>query len=71
MANRKMVLRFNGPYPFKVAEQVKPGYKDSYGSILPPANGSWKVDEYQSRTTALGTTTWVHLIDYTAIPYKD
>ena len=71
MANRKIVLRLSGPSPFKVAEQIKPGYTDSYGTVLPQAIGSWMVDEFQSRTTALGTTSYIHLIDYTAIPYKD
>jgi len=71
MANRKIVLRFTGPSVFKIAEQIKPGFTDDYGTVLPEAIGSWLVDETQSRTTALGTTTFVHLIDYTAIPYKD
>jgi hypothetical protein len=71
MANKKCVLRFSGPSAFKIAQQVKPGLTDDYGTTLPAAIGSWLVDETQSRTTAVGTTTWVHLIDYTAIPYKD
>jgi hypothetical protein len=71
MANKKIVLRFTGPSAFKIAQQVKPGLTDDYGTVLPKAIGSWLVDETQSRTTALGTTTHVHLIDYTAIPYKD
>ncbi len=71
MANRKIVLRFTGGSTFKIAQQVKPGLTDDYGTVLPEAIGSWLVDETQSRTTSLGTTTSVHLIDYTAIPYKD
>ena len=71
MANQKIVLRFTGPSKFKIAEQVKPGLSDDYGTVLPKAVGSWLVDETVSRTTALGTTTSVSLIDYTAIPYKD
>jgi hypothetical protein len=71
MANRKIVLRFTGNPTFKIAQQVKPGVTDDYGVEVPKAIGSWLVDETQSRTTALGTTTAVHLIDYTAIPYKD
>ncbi len=71
MANRKIVLRFSGPSTFKIAQQVKPGLTDDYGMVLPDAIGSWLVDETQSRTTSLGTTTSVHLIDYTAIPYPD
>jgi hypothetical protein len=69
MANCKIVLRFSGPSRFKIAEQVRPGVTDDYGTVLPDAIGSWLVDETQSRTTSLGTTTAVHLIDYTAIPY--
>jgi len=71
MANQKIVLRFTGIPTFKIAQQVKPGLTDDYGTVLPPAIGSWLVDEIQSRTVSLGTTTHVHLIDYTAIPYKD
>lgn len=72
MANRKIVLRFTGNSTFKIAQQVRPGVTDDYGTILPPAAaGSWMVDEIQSRTTSLGTLTHVHLINYTAIPYKD
>ena len=71
MANKKIVLRFTRQSPFKVAEQVKPGFTDDYGTEVPSAIGSWMVDEFQSRTNSLGTTTHVHLIDYTAIPYKD
>ncbi len=71
MANRKIVLRFTGHPTFKIAQQVKPGFTDDYGSVLPPAIGSWLVDEIQTRTTALGTSGSVYLIDYTAIPYKD
>jgi hypothetical protein len=71
MANKKIVLRFMGPPTFKIAQQVKPGLADDYGAVLPAPIGSWLVDETQSRTTALGTVTSVHLIDYTAIPYKD
>jgi hypothetical protein len=71
MANKKIVLRFTGASTFKIAQQVKPGLTDDYGIVLPEAIGSWLVDETQSRTNALGTTTAVHLIDYTAIPYKD
>jgi len=71
MANKKIVLRFTGPSTFKIAQQVKPGLTDDYGTVLPGAIGSWLVDETQSRTNALGTVTAVHLIDYTAIPYQD
>jgi len=71
MANRKIVLRFTGNSVFKIAQQVKPGLTDDYGTVLPDAIGSWLVDETLARTTALGTVTSVYLIDYTAIPYKD
>jgi hypothetical protein len=71
MANQKVVLRFIGNPDFKIAQQVKPGLTDDYGKVLPGAVGSWLVDETQSRTTALGTLTHIHLIDYTSIPYKD
>ena len=62
MANQKVILRFSGRPDFKIAQQVKPGLTDDYGKTLPDAVGSWLVDETQSRTTSLGTTTSVHLI---------
>ncbi len=72
MANRKIVLRFTGAPSFKIAQQLKPGMTDDYGLELPTLEtGSWLVDEIQSRTTSLGTLTQIHLINYTAIPYKD
>jgi hypothetical protein len=71
MANQKIVLRFTGTPTFKIAQQIKPGLTDDYGAVLPPAVGSWMVDEIQTRTVSLGTTTSVSLIDYTAIPYPD
>jgi hypothetical protein len=51
MANRKIVLRFSGPPAYKIAQQVKPGLRDDYGTLLPDAIGSWLVDETVSRTT--------------------
>jgi len=71
MANRKLVLRFTGNSPFKVAEQVKPGVTDDYGLLVPDAVGSWMVDEILSRSNALGTVTSISIIEYKAIPYKD
>jgi hypothetical protein len=72
MANRKIVLRFTGNSPFKVAEQVKPGLRDDYGVLVPALEvGSWLVDEILARTTALGTTSSLSLIEYKSIPYKD
>jgi hypothetical protein len=71
MANRKLVLRFTGASPFKVAAQVRPGLRDDYGLLVPEAVGSWMVDEILSRTTALGTVTSLSLIEYKSIPYKD
>ena len=71
MANRKLVLRFTGNSPFKIAEQVKVGLQDDYGLTVPEAVGSWLVDEINSRTTALGTTSSLSIIEYKSIPYKD
>jgi hypothetical protein len=72
MANRKIVLRFTGNSPFKVADQVKPGLRDDYGLLVPDVEiGSWMVDEILARTTALGTTSSLSLIEYKSIPYKD
>ncbi len=71
MANRKLVLRFMGNSPFKVAEQVKPGLTDDYGLPVPEAVGSWMVDEINSRTNALGTVSSISLIEYKSIPYKE
>jgi hypothetical protein len=71
MANRKLVLRFTGNSPFKIADQVKPGVRDDYGLLVPEAVGSWMVDEILARTTALGTTSSISLIEYKSIPYKD
>jgi hypothetical protein len=71
MANRKLVLRFTGNSPYKIAEQVKPGLRDDYGLLVPNAEGSWVVDEFTSRTNALGTTTSISIIEYRSIPYKD
>jgi len=71
MANRKLVLRFTGNSPFKIAEQVKPGLSDDYGLVVPEAVGSWMVDEINSRTSALGTVSSISIIEYKSIPYKD
>jgi hypothetical protein len=72
MANRKLVLRFSGGSPYKIADQVKPGVRDDYGLLVPELEvGSWKVDEINSRTTALGTTASVSLIEYKSIPYTE
>jgi hypothetical protein len=71
MANRKLVLRFTGASPYKVAQQVKPGVRDDYGLLVPEAVGSWMVDEIVSRSTALGTVSSISIIEYKAIPYKD
>lgn len=71
MSHRKVILRFTGFPTFKISQQIKPGLKDDYGTVLPEATGSWLVDEIVSRTTALGTTSSIHLIDYASIPYKD
>jgi hypothetical protein len=71
MANRKLVLRFTGMSPYKIAEQVRPGVADEYGLTVPEAVGSWMVDEINSRTTALGTVSSISLIEYKSIPYKD
>jgi hypothetical protein len=71
MANRKLVLRFTGNSPFKIAEQVRPGLRDDYGLLVPDAEGSWMVDEINSRSTALGTTSSISIIEYKSIPYKD
>ncbi len=71
MANRKLVLRYSGHSPYKIAEQVKPGVADDYGLKVPDAVGSWLVDEINSRTTALGTVSSIALIEYKSIPYKD
>ena len=71
MANRKLVLRFTGHSPYKIAEQVKPGVVDDYGLTVPEAVGSWMVDEINARTTALGTISSIDLIEYKSIPYKD
>ncbi len=70
MANRKIVLRFTGKPTFKIAQQIKPGLTDDYGTTLPAAIGSWMIDEILARTTSLGTVTSIYLIDYTAIPYQ-
>ena len=71
MANRKLVLRYTGASPYKIAEQVKPGLRDDYGLLVPEAEGSWMVDEINSRTTSLGTTSSISIIEYKSIPYKD
>jgi len=71
MANRKLVLRYSGQSPFKIAEQVKPGLRDDYGLLVPEAIGSWMVDEIVSRTNAVGTTSSISIIEYKSIPYKD
>ncbi len=72
MANRKIVLRFTGASPYKVAEQVKPGLRDDYGALVPAVEeGSWMVDEILTRSNALGTVSSLSLIEYKAIPYKD
>jgi hypothetical protein len=71
MANRKLVLRFTGNSPYKIAEQVRPGVRDDYGLLVPEAVGSWMVDEIMARTTALGTVASISLIEYKSIPYKD
>jgi hypothetical protein len=71
MANRKLVLRFSGNSPYKIAEQVKPGLRDDYGLLVPDAVGSWVVDEINSRTNALGMTSSISIIEYKSIPYKD
>ena len=71
MANRKLILRFTGASPFKVAEQVRPGLMDDYGLKVPEAEGSWMVDEILTRSNALGTVASVSLIEYKSIPYKD
>ena len=72
MANRKLVLRFSGGSPYKIAEQVKPGLRDDYGLLVPEVEvGSWMVDEINSRTTSLGTTASISIIEYKSIPYKD
>ena len=71
MANRKLVLRFTGNSPFKIAEQVKPGLSDDYGLVVPEAVGSWMVDEINSRTSALGTVSSISIIEYKSIPSKD
>jgi len=72
MANRKLVLRFSGNSPYKIASQVKPGIRDDYGLLVPELPvGSWMVDEILARTTALGTTSSISLIEYKSIPYKD
>jgi hypothetical protein len=68
---RKIVLKYIGGSKFKISQQVKPGEADDYGITLPEPIGSWMVDETVTRTTSLGSTTTVCLIDYTAIPYKD
>jgi hypothetical protein len=71
MANRKLVLRFTGASPYKIAQQVKPGLRDDYGLLVPEAVGSWMVDEITSRTNALGTVSSISIIEYKSIPYKD
>ena len=71
MANRKLVLRFTGFSPYKIAEQVKPGVRDDYGLLVPEAVGSWMVDEINSRTNAVGTVSSISIIEYKSIPYKD
>ena len=71
MANRKLVLRFSGNSPYKVAQQVRPGIADDYGLTVPEAVGSWMVDEINSRTTALGTTSSISIIEYKSIPYAE
>ena len=71
MANRKLVLRFTGASPYKIAQQVRPGVRDDYGLLVPDAVGSWVVDEINSRSTALGTVSSISVIEYKAIPYKD
>jgi hypothetical protein len=71
MANRKLVLRFTGNSPYKVAEQVKPGIRDDYGVLVPEAVGSWMVDEINTRSSALGTVSSIALIEYKSIPYKE
>ncbi len=71
MANRKLILRYTGNSPFKVAQQVKPGLRDDYGLLVPDAVGSWMVDEILTRTNALGTVSSISLIEYKSIPYKD
>jgi hypothetical protein len=71
MANRKLVLRFTGASPFKVAQQVKPGLRDDYGVLVPEAVGSWMVDEILTRANAVGTVSSISLLEYKAIPYTD
>jgi hypothetical protein len=71
MANRKLVLRFTGNSPFKIAEQVKPGLRDDYGLLVPEAVGSWMVDEIISRSNALGMVSSISIIEYKSIPYND
>ena len=71
MANRKLVVRFTGSSPFKIADRVRPGLRDDYGLLVPEAVGSWIVDEILSRTTALGTVSSISLIEYKSIPYRD
>jgi hypothetical protein len=71
MANRKLVLRYTGNSPFKIAQQVKPGQRDDYGLLVPEAVGSWMVDEIVAKTNALGTTSSISIIEYKSIPYKD
>lgn len=71
MANRKLVLRYTGNSPYKIAQQVRPGVADDYGLTVPEAVGSWMVDEINARTTALGTTSSISLIEYKSIPYND
>ncbi len=47
------------------------GVADDYGLTVPEAVGSWMVDEINARTTALGTTSSISLIEYKSIPYND